>query len=95
MMGNGAMIRKMVEERDDTGDNEYYHCDMYMYTCTCISYSSGNVYEGTWRNRLRHGHGTMHWKEEGERYTGDWVNGIQVGSFHQVLLLYLMIIIGW
>ena len=49
---------------------------MYMYTC--ISYSSGNVYEGTWRNRLRHGHGTMHWKEEGERYTGEWVNGIQV-----------------
>lgn len=32
MTGNGAMIQKMVEEQDDTGNNEYYHCDMY----TCI-----------------------------------------------------------
>ena len=31
MKGNGAMIQKMGEEQDDTGDNEYYHCDMYMY----------------------------------------------------------------
>ena len=36
------------------------------------------MYDGEWKDRLRHGHGTMDWKEEGERYTGDWVDGIQV-----------------
>lgn len=47
------------------------------YTCAC-NCSSGNVYKGDWHDSHRHGHGTMYWKDKGEQYTGDWVNGIQV-----------------
>ena len=40
---------------------------------------SGNVYEGEWHCNERHGQGTMHWYDRGERYTGQWTKGIQQG----------------
>ena len=37
------------------------------------------MYEGEWHLNERHGKGTMHWYDRGERYTGQWVKSIQHG----------------
>lgn len=42
------------------------------------SYPSGNVYQGQWKNGVRHGDGTMKWIQLCQQYSGQWVNGIQV-----------------
>jgi len=46
--------------------------------CFPLSYPSGNVYEGQWRNNVRHGEGTMRWVQLDQQYSGQWLNGIQV-----------------
>lgn len=43
-----------------------------------ISYPSGNIYSGEWRNNLRHGEGTMRWMNLRQQYVGLWQNGVQV-----------------
>jgi hypothetical protein len=48
-------------------------------TRTLCRNSSGNVYEGEWRDDQRHGQGTMTWRSQGETYTGEWHNGVQHG----------------
>ena len=37
------------------------------------------MYEGEWHNNKRHTHGTMYWKDSGEIYKGEWLEGKQVG----------------
>ena len=36
------------------------------------------MYSGQWKDECRHGIGTMYWRDRGEQYTGQWVDGIQV-----------------
>lgn len=47
-----------------------------------LRYPSGNYYEGHFCDDQKEGHGTMHWKNRNERYTGEWKdnkpNGIGV-----------------
>eukprot|EP00118_Oscarella_pearsei_P008945 m.48715 g.48715 ORF g.48715 m.48715 type:complete len:512 (+) comp33913_c0_seq8:81-1616(+) len=43
-------------------------------------YQSGNVYIGEWRKSRRHGKGSMWWKDQKEKYVGDWLGGIQNGQ---------------
>jgi len=45
----------------------------------CCLCSSGNIYEGQWKDNKQHGVGTMHWFTRGEVYSGEWVNGYQHG----------------
>ncbi len=39
---------------------------------------SGNEYRGQWVEDVRHGMGTMTWKDRRETYTGMWSAGLQV-----------------
>ncbi len=41
---------------------------------------SGNFYKGNWKNSRRHGNGTMHWIKRGEKYNGEWKDGVQVNN---------------
>ncbi|XP_045580233.1 radial spoke head 10 homolog B isoform X4 [Salmo salar] len=43
-------------------------------------YPSGNLYEGQWRNNMRHGEGRMRWLQLGQQYSGIWENGVQHGQ---------------
>ncbi|XP_041434696.1 radial spoke head 10 homolog B [Xenopus laevis] len=43
-------------------------------------FSSGNIYEGQWKNNTFHGMGKMRWLTSNEEYAGHWENGIQNGS---------------
>ncbi|XP_071250275.1 radial spoke head 10 homolog B isoform X4 [Salvelinus alpinus] len=43
-------------------------------------YPSGNLYEGQWRNNVRHGEGRMRWLPLGQQYSGIWENGVQHGQ---------------
>ncbi|XP_031691132.1 radial spoke head 10 homolog B isoform X8 [Oncorhynchus kisutch] len=43
-------------------------------------YPSGNLYEGQWRNNVRHGEGRMRWLQLGQQYSGIWENGVQHGQ---------------
>ena len=45
------------------------------------------MYEGEWHHNKRHGRGTMHWYDQGESYTGQWVNGIQQGHGEHIWLI--------
>ncbi len=42
-------------------------------------YSSGNFYEGEWKENKRNGEGVMMWKTTQEKYTGHWDDGFQSG----------------
>ena len=97
MTGNGAMIQKMVLEQDNTG-NKYYHCDKCTCTCTCI-----HVFHTALATSTRE-HGEIAFVMDMVRCTGrkrergTLENGSMVyrwEAFINVLLLYLMIIIGW
>ena len=44
-------------------------------------YPTGNLYQGMWFNNVRHGEGTMKWMDRDQIYSGQWENGIQVGSY--------------
>lgn len=37
-------------------------------------YHDGSIYDGTWKNNTRHGHGTYEWSS-GDKYIGEWVSG--------------------
>ena len=41
-----------------------------------MTYANGDVYDGTWENDCRHGHGSMIYKDTpiGVRFIGNWVN---------------------
>jgi len=41
-------------------------------------YYNGDVYDGTWQNHVRHGHGTYTYGDSGVQWTGTWNNGIRV-----------------
>ena len=41
-------------------------------------YYNGDVYDGTWQNHVRHGHGTYTYGDSGAQWTGTWNNGIRV-----------------
>ena len=45
------------------------------------------MYEGMWLNNQRHGRGTMSWLDRGERYTGDWVGGVQNGHGEHIWIV--------
>lgn len=38
------------------------------------------MYEGEWKNHLRHGHGTYMYFTTGIRYTGEWAAGHRFGE---------------
>ncbi|XP_064382275.1 radial spoke head 10 homolog B-like isoform X2 [Halichondria panicea] len=50
-------------------------------------YRSGNVYEGMWHANKREGQGTMSWLDRGERYSGEWVSGVQTGYGEHVWII--------
>lgn len=67
--------KKLFPQRYEGGfvdDKRYGFGTMY--------YSTGNIYEGEWRNGVRHGQGTMHWTHAHERYEGEWSHGLQHGK---------------
>jgi len=41
-------------------------------------YYNGDIYDGTWQNHVRHGHGTYTYGDSGAQWTGTWNNGIRV-----------------
>ena len=41
-------------------------------------YYNGDIYDGTWQNHVRHGHGTYTYGDSGAQWTGSWNNGIRV-----------------
>jgi hypothetical protein len=43
-----------------------------------MRYASGNFYDGEWQNNVKHGKGTMIWKDRGEMYTGSWEVGYRI-----------------
>jgi hypothetical protein len=45
----------------------------------------GSVYEGTFKNDLREGHGTMVY-EDGTKYVGEWRNNWRDGEFGRARL---------
>ncbi len=55
--------------------------------CNPSTGRSGNVYDGEWLCNERHGQGTMHWYDCGERYIGEWVRGVQNGQGEHVWFL--------
>jgi hypothetical protein len=40
-------------------------------------YSNGNKYEGQWMEDKKHGHGIYTYLLTGERYEGDWRDGLK------------------
>jgi hypothetical protein len=72
-----------------TGCAKYLHpSNTYKGGCAegnCISswgifvYNNGDCYEGYNQSNKRHGRGTMHYKNWGEKYVGDWLNDNRVG----------------
>jgi hypothetical protein len=42
-------------------------------------YPSGNSYSGGWAHDKQQGHGTMVYRDSGQTYTGQWVDGLPHG----------------
>lgn len=42
--------------------------------------STGDQYEGDWKDNLRHGHGTQLYTEDGSIFTGHYVSGVRHGA---------------
>ena len=42
--------------------------------------SSGSIYEGSFKDGLRHGNGKMIFSGSGDTYKGEWVEGEMSGS---------------
>ena len=81
-----------------------YIFSMIIQIVFTYTYSSGNIYEGQWKDNKQHGVGTMHWFARGEVYSGEWVNGHQHGNgthlwtfkssdSSQVIIFYLPMIL--
>ena len=42
-------------------------------------YANGDIYEGAWKNDLKHGYGILE-KKTGDKYYGYWNNGLKEGQ---------------
>lgn len=49
-------------------------------------YANGDVYEGEWKNHLRHGSGTYTYAASHLRYIGQWATGHRVGEGQVVVV---------
>lgn len=52
---------------------------MLLYGNGAYKYADGGVYDGNWKNGMRHGNGTYKWAS-GSVYHGDWKGGKQHGK---------------
>ena len=42
-------------------------------------YANGDIYWGQYKDNLKEGYGTFHWKSDGSKFTGQWKNGHRNG----------------
>lgn len=45
-----------------------------------FKWPNGNVYTGTYCNDIKEGYGEFKWGDQGSKYKGNWLNGLQHGE---------------
>ena len=76
------IIKKLkVPSKNSLNSNQIKNCPSSGYKDNCkgrMSYSSGDTYNGFFKNNKRHGQGTYHHKN-GDKYSGNWKNSKKHG----------------
>ena len=76
------IIKKLkVHSKNSLNSNQIKNCPSSGYKDNCkgrMSYSSGDAYNGFFKNNKRHGQGTFSYKN-GDKYSGNWKNSKKHG----------------
>ena len=73
-----SFFKNQIKAKDTIKSNQTNKCPSSGYKDNCIgriTYTSGNVYEGSFKNNKRHGQGTFYFnkgKWKGDKYIGQW-----------------------